>query len=261
MFSRMNLLVMLMAVAGFGIGAEAYAGRMPIRQAGSLAAVSSNGGMIVASAKDLQERNTGVQGSGEVILIGASYAAGLNMETVAGRRLINKGIGGEQSFETLARFDREVIALKPDAVILWGFINDIFRTEREKIGDALERIKSSYIAMIDKARENGIVPIVATEVTLSERPGFKAWVTGLIPRMLGKTSYQEYVNGHVMEINRWLKSYAREKGVIVLDFQALLADGGIMRKKAYSQKDGSHITEKGYAMLAEVVDANLKAIE
>jgi lysophospholipase L1-like esterase len=208
-------------------------------------------------AQDTGKQVTGDAG-GSIIIIGASYAAGLKMEMLAGRPVINKGIGGEQSFETLARFDREVIAAKPEAVVLWGFINDIFRSDREKADAAVERIKASYKEMVDKARANGITPIVATEVTIGPRPGVLEWFKSLLPRMLGKTSYHEYVNGHIMRANQWLKAYAQEKGVVLLDLQELLAEGGIARKPKYSQQDGSHISDEGYRRIAEYIRANIK---
>lgn len=198
---------------------------------------------------------------GAIIILGASYAAGLELGTLADRQVINKGVGGEQSFESLARFDQEVIAEKPAAVILWGFINDIFRSDREKVDAAVERIKSSYVTMIDKARQNGITPIVATEVTMSPRPGFKAWVTSLIPRIMGKTSYQDYINGHVMHVNEWLKAYADENNILLLDLQAVLAEGGVMRKTKYAQPDGSHISDEGYGRIAEYIRANVKTLK
>jgi lysophospholipase L1-like esterase len=241
------LLIIVSAFTNFGIAV----------QAGPNSAVLPQGGWVMASAQDTGKQGTGAE-NGSIILIGASYAAGLNMETIAGRRLVNKGIGGEQSFETLARFDQEVIALKPDAVIMWGFINDIFRSEREKVDSAVERIKTSYVAMIGKAIENGITPILATEVTMSPRPGAKAWAMSLIPRMMGKTSYQEYVNGHVMQANQWLKAYAAENGIAILDLQSLLAEGDVMRKTKYSQPDGSHISDEGYRLIADHIREHAK---
>jgi lysophospholipase L1-like esterase len=219
------------------------------------------GSLLMASVQETVNKDSDPQTSGTVILIGASYAAGLKMATVAGRELINKGIGGEQSFETLARFGGEVIADKPDAVILWGFINDIFRSDRNKIDKAVERVKSSYRAMIDEARKNDIIPIVATEVTMGLRPGFKEWAINLIAGIIGKTSYQEYINGHVIQVNEWLKTYAGEKGVIVLDLQPLLADDNNFRKTKYSQKDGSHINDDGYGVIKAYIDSNLKTLD
>jgi lysophospholipase L1-like esterase len=222
--------------------------------------VNGKEGRLMAAAQVSGKPGSGASG-GSIIIMGASYAAGLELETLVDRQVINKGVGGEQSFESLARFDQEVIAEKPDAVILWGFINDIFRSDREKVDAAVERIKSSYIAMIAKARENGITPIVATEVTMSLRPGFKAWATSLVPRMMGKTSYQEYVNGHVMDVNQWLKTYASENDILLLDLQAVLAEGGVIRKTKYAQADGSHISDEGYRRIEEYIRANVRALK
>jgi len=214
---------------------------------------------LMAAAQVSDKPGSGAS-DGAIIIMGASYAAGLELEMLADRQVINKGVGGEQSFESMARFDQEVITEKPVAVILWGFINDIFRSDREKVGAAVERIKSSYVAMIEKARQNGVTPIVATEVTMSLRPGFKAWAMSLIPRMMGKSSYQEYVSGHVMHVNQWLKQYADDNGILLLDLQAVLANGGIMRKTRYAQADGSHISDEGYLRLVEYIRAKVKAL-
>jgi lysophospholipase L1-like esterase len=230
-----------------------------VAQAGPVSVKDKEGGQMEATQVS-GKPGSGASG-GAIIIIGASYAAGLELETLMDRQVINKGVGGEQSFESLARFDQEIIAEKPAAVILWGFINDIFRSDREKVDAALERIKSSYVAMIEKARQNGVTPIVATEVTMSLRPGFKAWVRSLIPRMMSKTSYQEYINGHVMRVNQWLKKYADENGILLLDLQAVLAEGGVMRKTRYAQADGSHISDEGYRRIKEYIRANVRALK
>ena len=246
-YPRMLTVFVLLAVSIFsGSFAQADSGNVN----------SDKGGAAMVEAQGAGKPQTGAA-EDSIILIGASYAAGLKMDTLAGRKVLNKGVGGEQSFETLARFDQEVIALKPDAVIMWGFINDIFRADREKVDVAIERIKSSYIEMIKRASENGITPIVATEVTMSLRPGFKAWAMSLLPRIMGKTSYQDYINGQVMQVNHWLTTYANENGILLLDLQAVLADDGVMRKATYSQADGSHISDEGYRLLAEYIRAKV----
>jgi hypothetical protein len=68
-----------------------------------------------------------------IVLLGASYVRGWNLQDIAGCRVINKGVNGEQSFEMLSRFEQDVIAVCPRAVIIWGYINDIFRSEKANI--------------------------------------------------------------------------------------------------------------------------------
>lgn len=191
-----------------------------------------------------------------IVLLGASYAKGLSVDYINGRPVINKGIAGQQSFEMLSRFDTDVVALNPEVVIIWGFINDIFRSDRKNIDKTIEKIKSCYIEMIFRSRKNGIKPILATEVTMSPPHGLKDSVLVWIGGIIGKASYQEYVNKQVMNVNDWLKSYAANNNIPVLDFQRQLSAGDTTRKKIFSQKDGSHLSEEGYAVLkAYLLDA------
>jgi lysophospholipase L1-like esterase len=193
-----------------------------------------------------------------IVVLGASYAAGLERTALAGYPLINKGVGGQQSHEMLARFQADVLDLQPGMVIIWGFINDIFRSERTAMEQTVAAVKQNYQAMVDLARSNGITPLLATEITMSRRPGLMDWLRSLIGRFAGKTSYQEYINGQVMAVNRWLHEYADQNGLILLDLQAQLADGGTMRNSRYAQPDGSHVSDEGYQVIADYLERRLK---
>lgn len=197
------------------------------------------------------DKHSTVAGGRPVVLLGASYAEGLKLAQLAGRALVNKGVGGEESGGMLDRFQTDVVDVDPEMVILWGFINDIFRSDRAKMADTITKVKNNYMAMVALARENGIVPVLVTEITMSRRPGVKERVMDWVAGVMGKTSYQDFINGHVMEVNRWMKEYAEQNGLKLLDFQALLAEGGVMRVMTNAQADGSHVSERGYALIAD----------
>lgn len=106
-------------------------------------------------------------GSKTIVVIGASYAGGWDPgRPIAGYRMVTRGVSGEQSSQILARFKTDALALKPDAVIIWGFINDVFRSDPARIDRTLARIRESLPAMVESARKAGVVPILATEVTV-----------------------------------------------------------------------------------------------
>ncbi len=107
-----------------------------------------------------------------IVIIGASYAASWPIDTIAGRRVVNKGVDGNQSFEMADRFDLDVLAEKPAQVLLWGFINDIFRSDQDNLDDAKQRVVDGYEEMIATAKANNIEVILATEVTIREQSGF-----------------------------------------------------------------------------------------
>jgi lysophospholipase L1-like esterase len=69
--------------------------------------------------------------------------------------------------------------------------------------------------------------------------------------ILKKTSYQEYVNGHVLEVNRWIREYATQQRIPLLDFQPLIADKKGFRKKEFATEDGTHISAAAYEKLTD----------
>jgi uncharacterized SAM-binding protein YcdF (DUF218 family)/lysophospholipase L1-like esterase len=183
-----------------------------------------------------------------VVVLGASYAGGWDMKRVGDIPIINRGIAGQQSFEMLERFERDVVNARPRAVILWGFINDIFRAPADPTA-ALDRVRQSYVAMIALARKHRIEPIVVTEVTIRPRDSWSETLTGWIGGLLGKQGYHEYINRHVLDTNRWLIDLARRERLLVLDFQTTLGEQGGRRRREFTNDDGSHITPAGYAAL------------
>ncbi|MCK4950743.1 MAG: hypothetical protein KAS48_02915 [Gammaproteobacteria bacterium] len=187
------------------------------------------------------------------VIIGASYARAWSIESIQGKTVINKGVDGNQSFEMLARFKEDVLDQNPDTVIIWGFINDIFRSDSGNMENTLSRIKNSYEEMCKLAIKKGINTILATEVTIREPSGFSNQVSGLIGSLLGKKSYQDYINGHVIEMNKWLKQFARSKQLSILDFEKVLSGAGRSRKAEYATDDGSHIAEAAYDRLSAYV--------
>jgi uncharacterized SAM-binding protein YcdF (DUF218 family)/lysophospholipase L1-like esterase len=185
--------------------------------------------------------------SGPIVLLGASYADGWDIDRIDDATVINKGVAGQTSVQMLDRFERDVSTAQPRAVIIWGFINDIFGAD--DTAAARERARASYLRMIELARERGIEPIVATEITARPPASWTNALASIIGAIRGKESYQARINRDVMETNRWLVDLARREGLLLLDFQSTLAEGGGMRRAEFTQADGSHITPAGYEAL------------
>lgn len=206
-------------------------------------------GMLAPSPTATKEQLVTRQ-QGPIVLLGASYAKGWPLASVAGSPIINKGIAGQQSFELLARFDTDVVALRPRAVIVWGFINDIFRAPADGVDLSLDRIRASYTEMLARARLHDITVVLATEVSV--RPPARSLfesVVDVVAQLIGKTSYQDQVNTHVVAVNTWLTELAAREGVPLLDLQSAVAESGGRRRRAFAQADGSHITDAGYDAL------------
>lgn len=184
-----------------------------------------------------------------IVLLGASYAGGWQLPTIAGRTVVNKGVAGQESWELLDRFDRDVVAVRPSAVILWGYINDVFRAPREKIDEATARARRSVEQMIAQSRAAGIEPIVATEITIRAKDDWAEWAASWVGWAMGKRSYQHYINGHVLALNDWLRELAKREHLLLLDLQPAVSDSSGDRRKGMAKDDGSHLTPAGYEAL------------
>jgi uncharacterized SAM-binding protein YcdF (DUF218 family)/lysophospholipase L1-like esterase len=193
-----------------------------------------------------------------IVLLGASYAGGWNVATLGSVPVVNLGVAGQQSFELLARFDADVVPHRPRAVIIWGFANDVFRAQRSGIDAALGRMRSSVQAMIGKARAHDIEPILATELTIRPpdtwKDSFQSWVGWA----LRKSSYQDYVNGHILEQDRWIRDTARQEGLLLLDLQPVVSGNDGWRRRAFALPDGSHVNGQGYDALTAYAEGVLR---
>lgn len=206
------------------------------------------------------ERDQIEVGAKTIVVVGASYVESWSLNRlIAGYRMINRGVHGEQSFEMLARFRQDVIALKPEAVIVWGFNNDVHRSDRARIDQTLRRTRESFSAMVQLAKQAGIIPILATEIFIRGPDewleGFKIW----IGTILEKDSYQDYVNRHVAEINCWIRDAATREGVMLLDLEAVFADQQGLRRKETAKPDGRHISQRGYDALTHYIEDRLSS--
>lgn len=201
--------------------------------------------------------NAAPSASPTLIIMGASYAGDWGVNRLGPYRVENKGIGGEQTPATLGRFEADAVLPAPDAVLLWGFINNVFRAPDGQYEQAVEQMKADYERMVQMSLAHGIRPIIATEVTMGMRKGFKEKVMGLVASLMGKTSYQERINAHVQAGNEWLREFADKKGLLLLDFERELADEDGMRRPDYVTEDGSHVSAAAYDVLAAYTDGRL----
>ena len=232
----------------------------------TISVIALTGSAFIARSEGGDSQNDAVIGRIEaeakiIVVVGASYVESWNVtRPIAGYRLITKGVHGQQTFEMLERFQDDVIALKPEAVIVWGFNNDVYRSERALIDQTLKRTKTSLLSMAQLAKQAGITPILATDIFIRGQDEwlevFKAW----IGTILAKDSYQDYANRHVAEVNCWIRDTATREGIMLLDLEAVFADQQGLRRKDTAAPDGRHISQGGYDALTQYIEDRLSRL-
>lgn len=186
-----------------------------------------------------------------MVIIGASYAKDWDIRSLGDFRVVNKGAGGEQTHQMRARFTQDVIAHRPSAVLIWGFINDIFRSPRENVPAKLAQTRENLEAMINLANSAGIRPILATEVFITSPDQISEKLFAWFGKLRGKQGYQDFVNANVRTVNIWIRAFAKERKITVLDFELALADENGERQRRFATEDGSHLSAEAYAALTE----------
>ena len=151
-----------------------------------------------------------------------------------------RGISGQTTYQMLARFHNDVVALNPKVVVILSGINDIAQNSGEI---SLENIMGNIVSMCDIARANGIVPVLCSILPCD----YFSWRKDLKPAPL------------VVEMNKLIKSYADAKGLEYVDYYSSLADENGALKEGLS-KDRCHPYPDVYFQMEEkVVEAIEKA--
>ncbi len=187
-----------------------------------------------------------------LVILGASYAKGWGTPALPGfARVINRGVGGDETGGMRQRFEADVVALKPDAVLIWGLVNNITRASAEDRPAAKERARNDYREMLRLARASGIEVILATEVPWTESQGVLDTLRAWIGALRGRQSYASRISADVHEVNDALRAMATADGIRLLDFAGVFAAADGTRKPEFAAEDGSHVSPAGYRALTD----------
>jgi lysophospholipase L1-like esterase len=147
-----------------------------------------------------------------------------------GESYVDRGISGQTTAQMLVRFRQDVIALKPSVVHILGGTNDIAGNGGPTTLDA---IKNNIASMVDLAVANDI------RVVLGSIPP-----AGMFP---WRPSIVEPAQ-HIVEMNDWLRRFARDRNLIYVDYHEPLADERDAMKQTFSN-DGVHPNRDGYSVM------------
>jgi lysophospholipase L1-like esterase len=155
-----------------------------------------------------------------------------------GCEAINKGVNGDSAPGILARFERDVIAHRPDIAVILTGTNDFIMH-----GQDPESVMARYRDMAGLSLGNGIRPIFLVPVLTEPEQAAAAWFSDV--------DYGE-VNGKLRELRGLMLEYGREDGRVgVVDLQGSYSCGLV---------DGIHLTEEGHAAVAEMLAAAVEAL-
>ncbi len=145
------------------------------------------------------------------------------------------GVSGHKSNQMLERVNRDVIAKKPDFMLLSCGVNDVWHGRG---GNSLEAYSKNMTELVDKVQAAGIKPIILTATMIYEDP-------------------QNELNRKLAAYNDFLRQLAASRSLLLVDLSADMQN--IIAEKAKNNikagtiltTDGVHMNPAGNQMMAK----------
>lgn len=84
-------------------------------------------------------------------------------------QLIGAGIGGNKVYDLYLRLEEDVLAQKPNVVVIYVGVNDVWHKTSLQTGTDPDKFERFYVALIKKFQTNGIKVICCTPAVIGER--------------------------------------------------------------------------------------------
>jgi lysophospholipase L1-like esterase len=159
-----------------------------------------------------------------------------------GRPYVNRGISGQTTPQMLIRFRPDVVALKPDVVVILAGTNDIAGNTGPM---TLQAIQDNLTSMTELARVHRIRVVLASLLPVSD---YDKTAEGQ-PRIQTVRRPPDQIKA----LNEWMRRYAAENKFTYLDYySAMIDDKGFLKDEL--SNDGLHPNEKGYEVMGPLAE-------
>lgn len=152
---------------------------------------------------------------------------------------VGKGIGGNKVYDLFLRFQPDVLDQKPDVVLVYVGINDVWHKASSGTGTDFDKFGKFYDAIISTLKKQGIQPIVCTPSVIGER---------------NDNSNQQ--DGDLNQYSKWIRNYAEKNNLPLVDLRKAFTD--YLQKnnpdndeKGILTTDRVHLNEKGNQLVAD----------
>jgi len=191
--------------------------------------------------EDNQRLQKQAEDPSRVVFLGDSITDGWKLaQYFPGKPYVNRGISGQTTAQMLVRMYSDVVNLHPSAVVILAGTNDIARNTGPQTA---EMVQDNFRAIMDLSQRHSIAVVVCSLTPISDYS-------------VRKQSPQR-PPADILLMNDWLKKFAEQNHAVYVDYYGALVDANGFLKEAYSM-DGLHPNEKGYAVMAPLVQAAIE---
>ncbi len=220
------------------------------QRADRLQAYLHNFANLTRYSKANKEIKTPANGENRIVFLGDSITDSWKLaEYFPNQPYINRGISGQTTSQILLRMRSDVIDLNPKVVVLLAGTNDIAGNAEIETN---EFIQENIASIVDIAHQNGIKVILSSILPVSD---YNRKSNGMI---IYRTQHRP--PKRILELNKWIKSFCEQRGLVYLDyFSATVDEKGFL--KAELANDGIHPNAEGYKIMQKLAsEAITKAL-
>jgi lysophospholipase L1-like esterase len=182
--------------------------------------------------------------AGRVVFLGDSITDMWKLaQYFPGKPYVNRGISGQTTPQMLVRMYPDVINLRPSVLVILAGTNDIARNTGPQ---SAEMIQANFRAITELAQVHNIKIVLCSLTPVSDYTARKQTV--------------QRPPADILVLNEWLKKYAEQIHGLYVDYHSALSDSDGLLKEGYSM-DGLHPNDKGYAIMAPLVQAAIEKIQ
>ncbi len=160
--------------------------------------------------------------------------------------LTGAGIGGNKVYDLYLRLEADVLNKKPDVVIIYVGVNDVWHKQTHQTGTDPDKFVSFYSAMIKKMQAQGIKVIVCTPAVIGE-----------------KTDFSNAQDGDLNRYSQLIRDIAKQHNCALVDLRKEflaynLAHNPENKESGILTTDRVHLNVAGNKLVAELMIEGLK---
>lgn len=159
--------------------------------------------------------------------------------------LVGAGISGNKVYDLYLRLEDDVLKLKPDVVVIWVGVNDVWHKQSMGTGTDADKFEKFYNAIIKKLQANNISVYLCTPAAIGER-----------------TDFSNELDGDLNKYASIIRNIAKNNNCKLIDLRKEFLGYNLENNKENKEEgiltsDRVHLNEKGNIFVAEKM---LKAI-
>lgn len=153
--------------------------------------------------------------------------------------LIGAGISGNKVYDLFLRMDDDVLSKKPDAVVIWVGVNDVWHKRTSGTGTDADKFERFYNAIIKKLKSNNVAVFICTPAAIGE-----------------KTDFTNELDGDLNKYSEIIRNIAKNNNCPLIDLRKAFLNYNLANNKENKESgvlttDRVHLNEKGNQFVAD----------